>query len=127
MSRNDGKTTLCYMVGSLSLDEEPEYSGWWSYDNPADLDDEPEEMWDFHYEQVDQTCDERTRTVTTTFRGTFNHKDGVAKDEFVLVETIDSPCTYTGRGESDLGKYTIVGEITDAELDSAGLSLRKLV
>ena len=36
-------------------------------------------------------------------------------------------CVFTGRGESDLGKYTIVGEITDAELDSAGLSLRKLV
>ena len=42
-------------------------------------------------------------------------------------DTIDSPCTYTGRGESDFGEYTIVGEITDAELDSAGLSLRKLV
>ena len=84
-------------------------------------------MWDFHYEQVDRTCDENDRTVTTPFRGTFNHKDGVAKDEFVLVATHDSPCTYTGRGESDFGKYTIVGEITDAELDSAGLSLRKLV
>ena len=69
----------------------------------------------------------RNGTVTTTFRGTFNHKDGVAKDEFVLVETIDSPCKYTGRGESDLGKYAIEGEITDAELDSAGLRLRKLV
>ena len=124
MSRNDGKTTLCYMVGSLSLDEEPEYSGWWSYDDPAD--DEPEEMWDFHYEQVDQTHD-RDGTVTTTFRGTFNHKDGVAKDEFVLhVDTI-SGVYFEGRGESDFGEYTIVGEITDAELDSAGLSLRKLV
>ena len=66
--------------------------------------------------------------MTTTFRGTFHHKDGVAKDEFVLhCDTIDSPSTYTGRGESDFGEYTIVGEITDAELDSAGLRLRKLV
>ena len=125
MSQTNGKTTLCYMCGSIGYEEETDYSGWWSYDDPKD--DEPEETWDFHYEQVDQTCDERTRTVTTTFRGTFNHKGGVAKDEFVLVETIDSPCKYTGRGESDLGKYTIVGEITDAELDSAGLRLRKLV
>ena len=112
------------MVGSLSLDEEPEYSGWWSYDDPAD--DEPEEMWDFHYEQVDQTHD-RDGTVTTTFRGTFNHKDGVAKDEFVLVDTIDSPCTYTGRGESDFGEYTIVGECINGELDSAEFTFRKLV
>ena len=126
MSRNDGKTTLCYMVGSLSLDEEPEYSGWWSYDNPADVDDDPEKMWDFDYEQVDQTHD-RDGTVTTTFRGTFNHKDGVAKDEFVLVETIDSPCTYTGRGESDFGEYTIVGECINGELDSAEFVFRKLV
>ena len=126
MSRNDGKTTLCYMVGSLSLDEEPEYSGWWSYDNPADVDDDPEKMWDFDYEQVDQTYDQNG-TVTTTFRGTFNHKDGVAKDEFVLVETIDSPCTYTGRGESDFGEYTIVGECINGELDSAEFIFRKLV
>ena len=100
-------------------------SSWWSYDDPKD--DEPEETWDFHYEQVDKTYDRNDRTETITFRGTFNHKDGVAKDEFVLVATHDSPCTYTGRGESDFGKYTIVGEIVDPELDGAGLNLRKLV
>ena len=60
MSKNDGKTTLCYMVGSIGYDEETDYSGWWSYDDPKD--DEPEETWDFHYEQVDK------RTIGTTGR-----------------------------------------------------------
>ena len=56
------------------------------------------------------------------------HKDGVAKDEFVLhCDTIDSPSTYTGRGESDFGEYTIVGECINGELDSAEFKFRKLV
>ena len=125
MSQTNGKTTLCYMCGSIGYEEETDYSGWWSYDDPKD--DEPEETWDFHYEQVDKTYDRNDRTETITFRGTFNHKDGVAKDEFVLHVDDEHGCVFTGRGESDLGKYAIEGEITDAELDSAGLRLRKLV
>jgi len=50
------------------------------------------------------------------------------KDEFVLhCDTIDSPSTYTGRGESDFGEYTIVGECINGELDSAEFTFRKLV
>ena len=50
------------------------------------------------------------------------------QDEFVLhCDTIDSPCTYTGRGESDFGEYTIVGECINGELDSAEFIFRKLV
>ena len=100
----------------------------WSYDDPAECDDEPEESWLFEYKVVDQTCNPDDRTETITFRGTFLHKDGVAKDEFVLhCDTIDSPSTYTGRGESDFGEYTIVGECINGELDSAEFRFRKLV
>jgi hypothetical protein len=129
MSHTDGgKTTLCYMHGSLSLDEDQIFEGEWSYDDPAECDDEPEESWLFEYKVVDQTCNPDDRTETNTFRGTFLHKDGVAKDEFVLhCDTIDSPSTYTGRGESDFGEYTIVGECINGELDSAEFTFRKLV
>ena len=127
MSQTDGKTTLCYMHGSLSLDEDQIFEGEWSYDDPAECDDEPEDSWLFEYEVVDQTLNPDDRTETITFRGTFLHKDGVAKDEFVLHVDDEHGCVFTGRGESDFGKYTIVGEIVDPELDSAGLNLRKLV
>ena len=115
------------MHGSLSLDEDQIFEGEWSYDDPAECDDEPEESWLFEYKVVDQTCNPDDRTETITFRGTFLHKDGVAKDEFVLHVDDEHGCVFTGRGESDLGKYTIVGEIVDPELDSAGLNLWKLV
>ena len=107
---------------------QPERDRVWSYDDPAECDDEPEESWLFEYKVVDQTCNPDGRTETITFRGTFLHKDGVAKDEFVLhCDTIDSPSTYTGRGESDFGEYTIVGECINGELDSAEFTFRKLV
>ena len=36
MSQTNGKTTLCYMCGSIGYEEETDYSGFWSYDDPKD-------------------------------------------------------------------------------------------